>query len=404
MNMRLSTILPGARAALRRAGLAGVAVLLLLSGCTRTLQPEPDLTGLPRASRQPLRVGVYYSPEFRGYEHARAFGSDTYVVPIGAASVEMLDRLLPRVFEEVVPLARFEPGVGGGRTLDAVIEPSIEAFAFRMGLDGDDPRFSIAYRFTAYDQDATPLATWLVLGDSDFEPAPFQPVYRHMGPDMRAAAEQLLAMFTRPADHGERPFAKILAAMARTRRVAPPGADALSLRAEAVTEEQAQKELFGTPIQGTGIIALRVRLAHRGLDNVVVQPWAARLVLAEGRAIPPASPSTVLARLQDPSYAGDVAMLMAGGLVGMAVLAVQESERGEARISRQEVLRAGQLQPARLGGEGASEGLLYFIPAAGTEAFDEARLRLWFARDGGEAFAVEVPVTGIGYAPEPPRQ
>jgi hypothetical protein len=74
-------------------------VAVWLVGCTHTV---PIFDPLPEGTQVPVAVGVYYSAEFRTYQHTGVKG-DRWVFPLGPASVTLFDQVFPRVFASTKP-------------------------------------------------------------------------------------------------------------------------------------------------------------------------------------------------------------------------------------------------------------------------------------------------------------
>jgi hypothetical protein len=62
--------------------------------------PEPVLVREPRPEPIPLRIGVYYSPEFRSFTYRHHF-SDTARI-LGEPSVKLIHQALAMLFDEIV--------------------------------------------------------------------------------------------------------------------------------------------------------------------------------------------------------------------------------------------------------------------------------------------------------------
>jgi hypothetical protein len=394
--------MPGAASRLAQASkvagycLVAIALAFGFAGCTITheFDLEPKVSDLSPPSKVPLRIGVYYSSEFRSYKHVRAAGPNRFVVPIGKSSIKMLDALWPRLFEKAVPVAGPDPA--GGESLDAVIEPSIDAFDFRSGFDADNSRFSVTYRFVLYGRSGVPVSSWTVKGDAS-EQATMWTVPGLIENDMRDAAEHIVADFAAPSAGGESAFTKRSAGLADAKLEAAPGGDVVSVTAKPLSTEESQTELLGAPSGNAGIVVLRVEIAHNGPEPLSALPWAARLVLPDGHGVPLASPPALLSHLEQTSQAGAITAAFVGSPIGLLVEAGKASEKTKARTTIEQKLRQREVPETPLNGAGKEEGLLYFVPAEGTASFDQASLRLWLSEGGGKAFAVEAPVSAIGY-------
>lgn len=86
-------------------------VVWLIAACSMRWQTplNPTLSEPLHVSRVPLTIGLYYGPELRTYELVRVRGKARIVVPIGPATVPLLDRVTPRLFEAVVPVDGLPP-------------------------------------------------------------------------------------------------------------------------------------------------------------------------------------------------------------------------------------------------------------------------------------------------------
>mgnify|MGYP003407511889 CR=1 FL=1 len=141
MNSRLSRLAVAA------------ALLALASACSSTrLTTEAQLPP-PLVEKQPARVGVYYSKEFREYVHKETRGQIDYEVTLGPAHVTNLNWLLGAMFAEIVPLE--DPAKAGEvqPPLALVLEPRFEEYSFLTPKDVAGEAFivTIRYLLTLYD-------------------------------------------------------------------------------------------------------------------------------------------------------------------------------------------------------------------------------------------------------------
>lgn len=378
--------------------------ILLLGGCTftNTMDIEPGMKDLPQPEKVPLRVGVYYSPEFRGYEHKRAYGSNMTIAPIGQASIKMFDQLLPSVFEQVVPITEMDSPASEGESVDAIIAPSIEAFDFKLGMDKEGPRFSVTYRISLYGKDTAPVSSWLINGKAE-DPSTF-PIYAHVEDDMRDAAGKFMASFRRPDNGGDAPFAVFTKKLNDMRTANAPHEKGVSVVSDSLTDKEELNAIYNQDTAGFGIVTLRVKLSNHNSAAMTMHPWAARLELPEGRSISPASPSAVISRFESPDHSGGVTAGAVGGIFGLLVTMSQESKRAKKRVELDKVLRSQGLSEAVLDQGDTAEGLLYFIPAKDTPAFDQAQLILWLNGSNKGAYRLEVPVEEIGFTGLPAKK
>lgn len=136
---------------------------LVVLGCTHSIPMKGVLGTPPAVERIPLKVGVYYSPEFRNYKHEGSRGGDRWDFPLGSASVSLFDRVFPETFISTMTVESRPPL--SGIKLDAVIEPKIEGFDFGIPfLKTGTYTAEITYRFTLYSLKGDPVASWTVRG------------------------------------------------------------------------------------------------------------------------------------------------------------------------------------------------------------------------------------------------
>jgi hypothetical protein len=118
--------------------------LLLISGCAIEHSKKMDarLALPPIANQLPLRIGVYYSPEFIEYtpkvgalEICERNRSDVpsksnifiLIFPVGSSSRDLFDQMASSMFTTVIRTAG--PSQSSGHlSLDGVLEPRIESF------------------------------------------------------------------------------------------------------------------------------------------------------------------------------------------------------------------------------------------------------------------------------------
>ena len=125
----------------------------LLSACTATKLDTKAQLPPPLIEQLPVRVGVYYSKEFREYVHKETRGTIDYEVNLGPAHVTNLDWLLKAMFREVVHV---DDPTGVGKVappLTLVLEPKFEEYSFLTPKDVAGEAFivTIRYLLTLYD-------------------------------------------------------------------------------------------------------------------------------------------------------------------------------------------------------------------------------------------------------------
>lgn len=142
------------------------AILALLSGCTSTRLTTQAQLPPPLIEKLPVRVGIYFSKEFREYAHRETRGAIDYEINLGPAHVTNIDWLLKAMFSEVVPvedptrISSIQP------PLVFVLEPRFEEYSFLTPKDVAGEAFivTIRYMLTLYDGDGGRVDSFTLTG------------------------------------------------------------------------------------------------------------------------------------------------------------------------------------------------------------------------------------------------
>jgi hypothetical protein len=126
---------------------------LLLSACTATKLTTLAELPPPLIEKEPVRVGIHYSKEFREFAHRELRSEIEYEITLGPAHVTNLDWLLKAMFAEVVPVDDPTRVAGMTPPLVLVLEPKFEEYSFLTPKDvaGDAFIVTIRYLLTLYD-------------------------------------------------------------------------------------------------------------------------------------------------------------------------------------------------------------------------------------------------------------
>ena len=133
-------------------GLAALA-LVALAGCGPVKLIANTNIPTPLVVKMPIAVALFIPKEFSTYVHNEERWSTDWHVELGAAQSEGISRLMSAMFERVVSVDSVSAGQahadGGVR---AILEPSVEEFAFVTPRDAGSPFFavSIKYRVNIY--------------------------------------------------------------------------------------------------------------------------------------------------------------------------------------------------------------------------------------------------------------
>ncbi len=333
------------------------------SGCTfnHNLSVDPRIEIVPPPAKSPITVGVYYSPEFVTYKHSRIYGPHRYIISAGKESAELFDKLAAMSFQKVVHLDGLPPFNGKPADVDAIIEPDITSFHFRVGFEGYTDEQGVGYRLNMFSKDGVPLVSANIFGQEKPPKTHFYP-WGHLEPDMQDAAAKILREFQRLPE-------AVAAAKTGETSSSAPGAGGLTVHANAVDNPLRVTDTLSIPLKEVGIIAVSVSVGNGSDRSLSVSDGNFRLVLPGGRTISSTAISAIPSRLEQRSYAFEAA-----GIVGAHLASQEEREKRAALL---EGLKTKAFGDRVLQKGESTEGLVFFVPAEGTPSFNEAALSVW---------------------------
>ncbi len=137
--------------------------LVALAGCGPVRLIANTNIPAPLVVKMPIAVALFVPKEFSTYVHNEERWSTDWHVELGKAQSEGIARLMNAIFERVVPVESVGAGqqhASGG--IRAILEPSIEEFAFVTPRDAGSPFFavSIKYRVNIYLPDGKLADSW----------------------------------------------------------------------------------------------------------------------------------------------------------------------------------------------------------------------------------------------------
>lgn len=141
-------------------------LVVSVSACSHAIPLSPTPPASSASPKVAEDVGVYFSEEFRTFQHRGSRGGDSWIFPLGRASVDLFGAVFDQVFQSAERVDSLPPLDKEHASLAAVIEPRIEEFEF------DIPFFktqtytaSITYRFILHAANGEPVASWTVTGE-----------------------------------------------------------------------------------------------------------------------------------------------------------------------------------------------------------------------------------------------
>lgn len=148
-------------------------VALLFAGCGPVKLVATTNIPPPLVVKIPVAVALFVPQEFANYAHDEERSGTDWHVEIGKAQTDGLTRLLNAMFQRVVRIDNLNAGAGAGADIRAILEPSVEEYAFVTPRDAGSPFFavSIKYRINVYTPDGRLADSW---GFTGYGTAPSQ--------------------------------------------------------------------------------------------------------------------------------------------------------------------------------------------------------------------------------------
>lgn len=139
-----------------------VALLIAaVSGCSTHVSVQDPRIPDPLISAMPLSVGVRYPQSFDHFVHEeQVIGKEKWQIDLGASHKMLFNKLFNAMFTSVtIVTGSADPATLG---LDALIEPSVDAFEFSVPEQSQTDSFAvwIRYRIKIFDRNGTQIANW----------------------------------------------------------------------------------------------------------------------------------------------------------------------------------------------------------------------------------------------------
>jgi len=203
-------------------------MMLSLAACGAVKLVATTNIPTPLVARIPVAVALYMPKEFTGYVHKEERWSTKWNIDLGHAQSDGLTRLFNAMFERVVAVDSVNAGSQLGGDIKAILEPSVEEYAFVTPRDAGSPFYavSIKYRVNVYAPDGRLADSW---GFTGYGTSPSEglsnsaPLTEATALAMRDAGAKLAVEFRDQAVvRGLMPDAPAPAAAAPTETATPP--------------------------------------------------------------------------------------------------------------------------------------------------------------------------------------
>jgi hypothetical protein len=137
-------------------------VMLLIAGCGPVRLTARANIPTPLVMKIPIGVALFVPKDFSQYVHKEERWGTDWNVDLGSAHTEALMRLMNAMFERVVAVDSVNAGAQPGLNVAAILEPSVEEYAFVTPRDAGSPFYavSIKYRVNVYSPDGRLADSW----------------------------------------------------------------------------------------------------------------------------------------------------------------------------------------------------------------------------------------------------
>ena len=135
----------------------------LISGCASSVTLVTPTIPVPLTDKIPISVGLRMPANFDRFVHEESvFGREEWTIDLGNSNAALFKQLFGHLFDQVtVVAATDDPEL---LDIDALVEPSIDAFEFSTPEQSKTDAFAvwIRYRIKVFDQSGTLVSNWPV--------------------------------------------------------------------------------------------------------------------------------------------------------------------------------------------------------------------------------------------------
>jgi len=136
---------------------------VLISGCASSVKLVTPTIPSPLTNKIPISVGLRMPANFEHFVHEESvFGREEWTIDLGSSNAALFKQLFGHMFDRVtVVAATDDPEL---MDIDALVEPSIDAFEFSTPEQSNTDAFAvwIRYRLKVYDRAGTLVSNWPV--------------------------------------------------------------------------------------------------------------------------------------------------------------------------------------------------------------------------------------------------
>ena len=148
---------------MNRTALLGLLLIGMLGGCASNVTLKAPTIPEPLLAQIQMSVGVRMPVEFEHYVHEEmVYGHEEWSIDLGRSNAALFEQLFAYMFSSVTVLGPDDdPQLMG---LDALIEPTIDAFEFSTPGQSNTEAFAvwIRYRLKVFDPEGKLVSNWPV--------------------------------------------------------------------------------------------------------------------------------------------------------------------------------------------------------------------------------------------------
>lgn len=135
----------------------------LVAGCGSNVRLDPPTIPVPLIDKIPMSVAVRIPDQFENFVHEeQVLGREEWSIDLGRSNAKFFTQLFGYMFDQVTIITEADEIPSSG--IDALIEPTIDAFEFSVPNQTKTDSFSvwIRYRIKVYDSEGELIANWPV--------------------------------------------------------------------------------------------------------------------------------------------------------------------------------------------------------------------------------------------------
>lgn len=135
----------------------------LVAGCGSSVRLDPPTIPVPLIDKIPMSVAVRIPDQFENFVHEeQVLGREEWSIDLGRSNAKFFTQLFGYMFDQVTIISEADEIPSSG--IDALIEPTIDAFEFSVPNQTKTDSFSvwIRYRIKVYDSEGELIANWPV--------------------------------------------------------------------------------------------------------------------------------------------------------------------------------------------------------------------------------------------------